>query len=78
MIAPPNYKCEVITHNKVEGENKLKEALSIIKSVMKKKGGHFKQKSEPTVIGANKDDADTENLLEKYRNKQAEEGEGEE
>jgi translation initiation factor 2 alpha subunit (eIF-2alpha) len=42
MIAPPNYKCEVITHNKVEGENKLKEALSIIKSVMKKKGGHFK------------------------------------
>lgn len=69
MIAPPNYKCEVITHNKTEGENKLKEALTIIKNVMKQKGGHFKQKSEPTVIGANKDEADTENLLEKYRTK---------
>lgn len=58
MIAPPNYKCEVITHSKAEGETKLREALKIIKEVMKKKGGHFKQKSEPTVIGANKEDAD--------------------
>ena len=24
MIAPPNYKCEVITHSKVEGEAKLR------------------------------------------------------
>ena len=23
MIAPPHYKCEVITHNRKEGENKL-------------------------------------------------------
>ena len=42
MIAPPNYKCEVITHSKVEGEAKLREALKIIKEVMKRKGGHFK------------------------------------
>lgn len=27
MIAPPNYKCEVVTHKKVEGEAKLKQAL---------------------------------------------------
>jgi len=74
MIAPPNYKCEVITHNKAEGEAKLKEALKIIKEVMKKKGGHFKQKSELTVIGANKDDEENDELLEKYRNKNEEEG----
>ena len=43
IIAPPNYKCEVITHSKGEGEAKLKKALSIIKEVMKRKGGHFKQ-----------------------------------
>jgi len=24
MIAPPHYKCEVITHNRIEGEAKLK------------------------------------------------------
>ena len=75
MIAPPNYKCEVITHSKVEGEAKLREALKIIKEVMKRKGGHFKQKSEPTVIGASKDDADNDNLIEKYRNKNDEDGE---
>ena len=76
MIAPPNYKCEVITHSKVEGEAKLKEALKIIKDVMKKKGGHFKQKSEPTIIGANKEDADADNLIEKYRNKNDDEEDG--
>ncbi len=76
MIAPPNYKCEVITHSKVEGEAKLKEALKIIKDVMKKKGGHFKQKSEPTIIGANKEDADADNLIEKYRNKNEDDEDG--
>jgi translation initiation factor 2 subunit 1 len=42
MIAPPNYQVEVQTHAKAEAEAKLKEALTIIKSVMKAKGGHFK------------------------------------
>ena len=41
---------------------------------MKKKGGYFRQKSEPTIIGANKDDADQDNLIEKYRNNDEEEG----
>ena len=30
MIAPPNYKCEVVTHKKAEGEAKLIQALKII------------------------------------------------
>ncbi len=70
MIAPPNYKCEVVTHHKAEGEAKLKLALKIIKEVMKNRGGHFKQKSEPTIIGANSDEPDTADLLEKLKNRQ--------
>ena len=42
MIAPPNYKVEVVTHSRAEGEAKLKEALAIIKSVMKANKGNFK------------------------------------
>lgn len=42
---------------------------------MKRKGGHFKQKSEPTIIGANKDEPDTADLLENMKNRQTEEGE---
>lgn len=47
MIAPPHYKCEVVTHNRSEGENKLKQALTIIKRVIKANGGTFKQESGP-------------------------------
>ena len=39
MIAPPHYKCEVVTHNRNEGEAKLKQALITIKRVMKENGG---------------------------------------
>ena len=47
MIAPPHYKCEVVTHNRNQGEEKLKQALTIIKRVMKANGGIFKQESGP-------------------------------
>lgn len=53
MIAPPHYKCEVLTHNRAEGEAKLTQALATIKRVMKAKGGIFKQESGPQVIGTN-------------------------
>ena len=43
---------------------------------MKLKGGTFKQKSEPTVIGANMDEPDTADLLENMKNRQNEEVEG--
>lgn len=74
MIAPPNYKVEVVTHRKAEGESKLKQALEIIKEVMKRRGGHFKQKSLPTIIGANKDEPDTADLLENMKNRREEQG----
>lgn len=77
MIAPPNYKCEVVTHKKVEGEAKLLQALKIIKAVMKSKQGHFKQKSQLTVIGANKDELDTTDLLENMKNRQTDDNDDE-
>lgn len=63
MIAPPNYKVEVVTHSRAEGEAKLKEALTIIKDVMKANKGQFKQKSEPMIIGSQKDEPDIADLV---------------
>lgn len=76
MQAPPVYKCEVVTHHKAQGEQKLKQALEIIKEVMKKKGGHFKQKTHPTIIGANKDELDTADLLEGMKARQDQDQDG--
>jgi len=70
LIAPPNYKCEVLAHSRAEGEAKLREALEIIKTVMKEKKGHFKQKSEPTIIGAAKDEPDVAELIDTMRNRE--------
>jgi len=78
MIAPPNYKVEVVTHRKAEGEAKLKQAIEKIKEVMKARGGHFKQKSAPTIIGAQKDTPDTADLLENMKNRQDAEGDEDE
>ena len=64
MISPPNYKCEVITHNRNEGEVKLTEALAIIKRVIKANKGTFKQLSDPVVIGTNQNVTDTDILLQ--------------
>ena len=63
MIAPPHYKCEVITHNKIEGEAKLKQALAVIKRVIKVNGGTFKQESGPEVIGTNSNETDVSELM---------------
>jgi len=47
LIAPPHYKCEVVTHNRSAGEQKLEEALEVIKRIMKANKGQFKQESGP-------------------------------
>ncbi len=41
MIAPPRYKCECITLDKVLGVEKLEKALAIIEKVIKEKQGTF-------------------------------------
>lgn len=64
MIAPPHYKCECITLDKVKGHSKLEEALSIIEKVIKEKKGTYKLVNKPQIIGA-KDDKDIEDIMAK-------------
>lgn len=68
LIAPPNYRVEVQTHNKSEGEQKLKESLAVIKQVMKKNGGHFKQKGEIVIVDPkHTDQVDVADLIEQMK-----------
>ena len=63
MIAPPHYKCEVISLNRGAGEQKLKQALAVIKRVIKANGGQFKQESGPQVIGSNSTETDVDEIM---------------
>lgn len=47
MIAPPHYKCECITLDKVKGHAKLEEALAIIEKTIREKKGTFKLVNKP-------------------------------
>jgi translation initiation factor 2 alpha subunit (eIF-2alpha) len=47
MIAPPHYKCECITLDKVLGIERLESALEIIEKVIKEKQGTFKLVNKP-------------------------------
>ena len=77
MIAPPHYKVEVITHNRHEGEAKLKQALLVIKRVMKANNGTFRQESGPQVIGANSNETDVAELMERAARERGSDGSGE-
>lgn len=76
MIAPPNYKVEIITFEKSKGIAKLEDAMKVIERVIKEKQGTFKIVSPPSVIGA-KDEKDIEDLVQKI-NDDNEEGSDEE
>ena len=78
MIAPPHYKCEVVTHNRGEGELKLKQALAIIKKVIKENGGSFKQESGPQIIGTNTNETDVAELMQQAARERADGESGEE
>lgn len=53
LIAPPLYNAELLTLDKPNSIQKLKDALVIIERVIKECKGSFKLISEPKVIGAN-------------------------
>jgi translation initiation factor 2 alpha subunit (eIF-2alpha) len=42
LIAPPEYKVEVVTLEKAEGTKKIEEAIAIIEDEIKKRNGTFK------------------------------------
>lgn len=75
MIAPPHYKCECVTLEKVAGIEKLEKALEIIEHEIKAKNGTFKLVNKPQVIGA-KDDKDIIEIMDKMNDD--EDGSGDE
>ena len=55
LIAPPEYKCEVVTLDKVGGTKRIEDAIAIIEAEIKKRNGTFKLKTKVTTIGTRRD-----------------------
>jgi translation initiation factor 2 alpha subunit (eIF-2alpha) len=60
MIAPPEYKAELITLKKNEGIEILQKVLKIVEEEIKKRGGIFKLVTPPIRIGNNRDEIDSD------------------
>lgn len=63
MIAPPKYKCEVVTLDKNGGTERIEKAISIIQAEIKQRGGIFKLVTPPTRIGSKGDGIDAEDII---------------
>lgn len=63
MIAPPEYKAELVTLNKNGGVDRLQQVLKLVEQEIKSRGGIFKIVSQPTPIGTNRDDIDKEQII---------------
>lgn len=63
MIAPPEYKAELVTLNKNGGVERLQQVLKIVEQEIKSRGGIFKIVSQPITIGSNRDDIDKEQII---------------
>jgi hypothetical protein len=63
MIAPPEYKAELITLNKKAGVERLQIVLKLVEQEIKSRGGIFKIVSQPSAIGSNQDDIDKEQII---------------
>ena len=65
MIAPPEYKVEVVTLDKNGAIKKLEEATAVIEKEIKERGGTFKLITPPTRIGSKGDGVEAEDTLAK-------------
>ena len=63
MIAPPEYKVEVVTLDKNAATERIEKAMSIIEKEIKARGGIYKQKTLPTRIGSKGDGVEAEDIL---------------
>lgn len=63
MIAPPEYKAEVVSLDKAGATERLEKALEIIQTEIKAHGGQFKLVQGITRIGTRVDDVDNENII---------------
>ena len=65
LIAPPKYKCEVVTLDKVGGAACIAQAVAIIEKEIKQRGGNFKLVMSATRIGQKGDGLDVEDIKER-------------
>lgn len=63
MIAPPEYKAEVVSLDKMGATERLEKALEIIQTEIKARGGQFKMVQGITRIGTRVDDVDNDNII---------------
>jgi hypothetical protein len=63
MIAPPEYKVEVVTLDKNGATDRLNEAIKIVEKEIRARGGLYKLKTPPTRIGATRDGVEAEDII---------------
>ena len=78
LIAPPEYKVEVVSLDKATATEKIEKALEIIQREIKARGGLYKLIQGPTPVGTKKDAIDTEDILHQMALKEEELSSGEE
>jgi len=78
MIAPPEYKAEVVTRDKNGGTERLEKALEVVQAEIKSRGGLFKLVAPPTRIGQKGDDIDNEDIIAQLAKNEEEMSSGEE
>jgi hypothetical protein len=75
MIAPPEYKVEVVTLDKNPAIERLEKATAIIEKEIKERGGTFKLTTPPTRIGSKGDGVEAEDTLAKLDDNESGSGE---
>lgn len=63
LIAPPMYRCETITLEKVKGLQLLEDSMRDVERIIKEKGGTFKVLTKPQIIGDSAKDKDLEEIM---------------
>ena len=72
LIAPPQYKCEVVTLDKKGGSAIIEKAVSIVQASIKKRGGIFKLVCGPTKVGTKGDDIERDDIIASLANNEDE------
>ena len=70
LIAPPQYKCEIVTLDKNAGTERIEKTLAIIQEEIKKRAGIFKLVSPPVKIGSKGDGTDTDDIIAQLQNQE--------
>ena len=74
MIAPPEYKAEVVSLDKPGATERLEKALEIVQREIKARGGQFKLVQGVTRIGTRIDDVDNDKIIDNMNRNEENDG----